>query len=270
LQDRGDLLEERMHMFRALEEEFLALYSRAKQSICPTKMSLDEALDTLDQASNEVTAKVSASRILQGLHVTPEEMRTFLQNEKTDKSIQDHVQLLPECISVLSRAQQCNWNLGILSINWCPALIHATVLHSLEEQEQEQEKDGTPIARISSSTIPVWSNAVSEQGVVDLQVPGALAKKERILKLQNEHAHDTSVVVYVGDSSTDLAALAAADIGILIGGSQSTIGVARQFGIPVFSLQNYNNVDSALTKGAIWTTDNWAGIDEFLKQQSMI
>jgi len=281
LQNRNDLLEERMATFRILEEEFVTLYNKAKQTICSKQMSLDEALDVLDQASNIVTAKVSASGILHGLQsVSPEEMRTFLRDDNTDQSIRDHAQLLPECISVLSRAQQCHWNVGILSINWCPSLIHAVVLHSLVEEQQQQQqqlKDGTLTThqKLSCSTIPVWSNVIKDHGVVDLHVPGALAKKERILKLQNKNndfSNGASVlVVYVGDSSTDLAALRAADIGILIGGSQSTIDVAQKFGITIFPLKDYNtSIDSAVAKGAIWTTDNWKHIGEFLEQQSMV
>eukprot|EP00978_Attheya_sp_CCMP212_P019717 scaffold55482_cov26-Attheya_sp.AAC.1 len=102
--------------------------------------------------------------------------------------------------------------------------------------------------------------SVDHDGVVSLQVPGALAKKNRILQLKA-----SGLVVYIGDSATDLAALVEADLGILIGnsGSSSTATMAEQWGInvhplrhrPQFLLQEEGGITNV-----IWMAESWAEI----------
>jgi magnesium-transporting ATPase (P-type) len=59
--------------------------------------------------------------------------------------------------------------------------------------------------------------------------------------LQQNQNNNNNLVVYVGDSSTDLLALIQADVGILLMGSKSTIGLALKFGVTIRSLNDYNN-----------------------------
>jgi hypothetical protein len=110
----------------------------------------------------------------------------------------------------------------------------------------------------------VWSNQVdSETGEVSLAVPGALAKRQRIAKLREEN--DSCCIVYVGDSSTDLAALIEADIGILMGNNESTIRMARQWGVLVRPLSERPTTNmKAEGESVIWTTECWSEIETLL------
>ena len=123
-----------------------------------------------------------------------------------------------------------------------------------------------------TTTIPIWSNAVDSNGVVHLNVSGAIAKQTQIVKLQRQQK-----VIYVGDSSTDLAALVQADVGILIGTSQSTRDMCKQFKIPMIPITDYlqrddsdennendNNNDNGPYKRTVWTAQNWNEIGIFL------
>lgn len=115
--------------------------------------------------------------------------------------------------------------------------------------------------------VPIWSNVVNQHGVVDLQVPGALAKQARIRQLQQESG---CTVIYVGDSSTDLAALVQANVGILfLAGSQSTIRLAEQFDIDLRPLRDRDKITEighSSTKKIIWTVEAWDEIGDFLRQ----
>jgi hypothetical protein len=181
--------QQRLARFKRLEDEFVRLYAAARMKMCSQTMTLCDALDSLDDVSKLVTEQVSESGVLLGLSsASPEDIMSIIEQ---DSDIRNHVRLRSGCASVLSQAMG-SWQLGILSINWCPSLIDATLLRSL------------PCAQ----NVPVWSNSVDQHGVVSQVVAGALDKRARIAKLKR-----SAFVVYIGDSTTDLAALVEADLG---------------------------------------------------------
>jgi 2-hydroxy-3-keto-5-methylthiopentenyl-1-phosphate phosphatase len=194
--------------------------------MCHKTMSLDEALNSLDIASNHVTEKVSSSGVLRGLCVPPERIFQIIED---DEEVGDHVRLHPGCVEVITQATNKKWRLGVLSINWCPSLIDAALVRELVRHNNNQNS-------AAEFETPIWSNSVDGEGNVSLRVPGALAKKDRISELKSSIG-DESTVMYVGDSLTDLAALVEADIVILIGQSKSTIAIAELWGVKVIPLK---------------------------------
>jgi phosphoserine phosphatase len=255
-QEEKSLVEERLEVFSELEQEYFALYNEAKSKI-QEDHSLFEVLDRLDDISTRVTSKVSASGVLKGLLASLEftkEMQQLLERH----SLQ--VKMRPHCGSVLSKIQSARqWDIGVLSINWCPSLIAASIQPLLENCLDVP----MPI---------IWSNLVqAESGEVSLIIPGALAKKERIKKLKQEG--EVSVVVYVGDSSTDLAALIEADVGILIGGSESTINMAKDRGVKIRPLSEYGSSmcvtldERDQSQNVIWATECWSEVENILYSQ---
>jgi len=285
--------------------------------------SMHDVLDALDEPSNKVTHMVSESRVLQGLgHVDARDLEGMLQLSgvtthtatatTASENAQDNgesvdkiaVRLRHGCEStlarILSQNEQMNkeessaspsshcsgWGLAVLSINWCPALIDASLVRPIVRKRRN-------ILQIDScdTEIPIWSNHVDGDGKVSLHVPGALAKRERIVELRSHIAQTTtnrnnnnnddddvadgeSVIVYVGDSSTDLAALLEADIGILMGNSSSTAKIARRWGIDIVPLQERKahgfgsgangDVGSMQKKKVLWQVDSWSEIDGML------
>jgi hypothetical protein len=115
-------------------------------------------------------------------------------------------------------------------------------------------------------------------------VPGAAAKKARIASLRNHGAatqgtllqqqQQSSLIIYIGDSSTDLSALLEADIGVMIGHSKSTIAICERWGIQLqplskrlerrLRLDDNNDVDKD-DKHTIWVTTSWTEINWFLE-----
>ena len=198
------------------------------------------------------------------------------------------------------------WSLAVLSINWCPALIDASLVKPVLRKRQHLRRGEQNDRQIIESDegqnydddteIPVWSNHVDGDGVVTLHVPGALAKRDKIAELRrslNEECEfiknidsniDTerssslgtrSMIVYVGDSSTDLAALLEADIGIIMGKSSSTFMIAERWGIQIFPLQHRGkhgfrdtllDDNSKRSKNHLWQVESWQEIDDMLRE----
>ena len=240
-------LEERIALFKTFEDEYYQLYNVAKEKMCSETMSLEEALDSLDEVSNLVTEHVSASGVLKGLNASSNTIANLIES---DEKVRDNVALRSGCLDVLTRKAANGWLLGILSINWSPSLIHAAIVRPLSQRV------------LDTVDVPIWSNLVNSNGVLSLKIPGALAKRACIQKLK------PNFVVYVGDSSTDLLALIEADIGILIGSSNSAIDVANRWRIQVFPLSKRPETTTRQdddTANVIWRAKNWLEIDQLLK-----
>lgn len=244
--DDSDSVERRISRFKELENEFVCLYAAAKNAMSSQTMTLCDALDTLDAVSKAVTEKVSQSGVLLGLdRYRSEDISRVIER---DSEFGDRVRLRSGCASVLAQAMS-SWQLGVLSINWCPPLIDATLLQ--------------PISRecMSSSTqsVPIWCNSVDHNGVVSQQISGALDKRAQIAKLK-----PSGLVVYVGDSTLDLAALVEADVGILIGNSKSTTTIAEEWGIKVIPLNQWHFMEKGETPRVIWMAESWSEIENLL------
>jgi hypothetical protein len=165
------------------------------------------------------------------------------------------------------------WSLAVLSINWCPALIDASLVKPVLKRQR------SALGVNSCNTeIPIWSNQVDGEGVVSLHVPGASAKRDRIIELRrNIHLRSdkSCVIVYVGDSPTDMSALLEADIGIVIGNSSSTKMIAALWCIQIVPLRHRDQhgfggiLDGDLVnwgKKLLWQAESWKEIDDALIQ----
>ena len=308
-------LQKRLDQFQLLEDEFMKRYGEARSNMFSNEddqsTSLYDVLDALDEPSCIVTDMVSASGCLSGLgHADTTEVEGMLnlhgvtetdkdaKEERTlenENNIENHpddkvvVRLRQGCESTLSRillddmakpkedAHTClGWSLAVLSINWCPALIDASIVQPIIRRRRS-------LMNIKScdTEVPIWSNEVNRDGVVTLHVPGALAKRDRILELKRYIKRDCdqtqSTVIYVGDSSTDLAGLLAADVGIIMGNSSSLIQIAKSWGVQIVPLKHRSEhgfesmimADRSETdseKKILWQVDEWQEIDEALQE----
>ena len=186
--------------------------------------------------------------------------RILSENNEDDSSYEED---LSSCLG---------WSIAVLSINWCPALIDASLVTPVLKRQRS-------LLGVNSrkTEIPIWSNQVDGEGVVSLHVPGASAKRDRIIELRR-HIHmmndNSSVIVYVGDSPTDMSALLEADIGIVMGNSSSTKIIAARWCIQIVPLQHrdqhgFNIMDGDLGIGRnklLWQAESWKEIDDMLIQ----
>ena len=187
--------------------------------------------------------------------------RILSENNEDDSSYEED---LSSCLG---------WSIAVLSINWCPALIDASLVTPVLKRQRS-------LLGVNSrkTEIPIWSNQVDGEGVVSLHVPGASAKRDRIIELRR-HIHmmndNSSVIVYVGDSPTDMSALLEADIGIVMGNSSSTKIIAARWCIQIVPLQHRDQhgfgsiLDGDLGIGRnklLWQAESWKEIDDMLIQ----
>jgi soluble P-type ATPase len=100
---------------------------------------------------------------------------------------------------------------------------------------------------------------VDQHGVALQVVAGALDKRAQIAKLKR-----SGFVVYIRDSTTDLAALVEADLGILIGHSKSTAAIAEEWGIMVVPLNQRHVMDQDESASVIWMAESWSEIELLL------
>lgn len=295
----------RISVFSMLEDAYFKMYTEAQKLIRQQQHTsyldqnslleqLEESLVKLDTVSTEITHEVSKWSVLKGLGgISPEEMLEILdlykknqnnleptraENKVTaggsNEELLECLSLQKGCISVLKdRLVSNEYNVGVLSINWCPALIQSLLVHPLCGTiafVPDDNDDGSKpeAASLGFGEVPVWSNSVTKDGTVKLPFEGAIAKKEHILRLQQQRREGDdimdpgAVVVYVGDSSTDLLAILQADVGILLGGSSSAIELAKGFGVLVKPLADFAPGDLPV----VWTADNWDEIGSFLSQ----
>ena len=310
--DHQQDLKKRLDQFQLLEDEFMRRYAEAKTNMFNSEndessTSLYDVLDALDEPSNVVTEMVSASKCLSGLgHADTNEVEgmlnlhgvtreTILENANNSENQSDDkvtIRLRQGCESTLSRIllddkaskdgceeddHKClGWRLAVLSINWSPKLIDACLVQPVLRRRRS-------LLRIEScdTEVPIWSNEVDREGVVTLHVPGALAKRDRLIELKKyikQGCDQTqNILVYVGDSSTDLAALLVADIGIVMGNSSSLIKIAKSWGIEIAPLKNRHehgfqkllSTDASEEppgKKILYQTDKWQEIDEALQE----
>ena len=293
-------LQNRLSQFKVLEDEYMRLLGETYTNLFSDndkggeeeieRQSIYEVLHALDDPSIQVTKMVSDSRLLGGLgHASSHEISEILADD--DKhNIQ--VSLKDGCSDVLARillnkpdAADMNqsssneplcsgWSLAVLSINWCPSLIDAALIQPLLKKRRS-------ILQIEhcDTEIPVWSNRVDEEGVVLLEVPGALAKRDRIKELRR-HIHEndertgsSSIIIYVGDSTTDLAALLEADIGIIIGESSSIMMIAERYGVKIIPSKkrgSSDSIESSCEEKILWQVDRWSEIDELLLEVDQV
>ncbi|KAG1664830.1 hypothetical protein FOA52_007088 [Chlamydomonas sp. UWO 241] len=78
-------------------------------------------------------------------------------------------------------------------------------------------------------------------------------------------ASPRGLVAYVGDSTSDLLALLAADVGIVIGSNRSLRRVCARFGVALRPLSSSVSLtDAGASSGVLYTTNSWHDVSDFL------
>jgi len=259
-------------------EDILHLVTESKgestttESNAATEDDDDDDDDDRDDDGKSLSDKKVVVRLRHGCETTlarilSDEYATTTTNEyrkeQEEEDDNDTNSLRPNSSSCLG------WSLAVLSINWCPALIDASLVRPVLKRKRDIL--GVTSSARDDAEIPIWSNRVDADGVVSLHVPGALAKRDKITELRGRILRTTtseddrsdddprddgssgngsSVIVYVGDSSTDLAALLEADVGILIGNSGSATAMAERWGVEIVPLRQRETW--VLERGGWW------------------
>ncbi|KAJ8577696.1 hypothetical protein ON010_g1510 [Phytophthora cinnamomi] len=109
------------------------------------------------------------------------------------------VQLRANCAKTLAAVEQ--WE--VLSTNWSTELVAAALQHA---------GVATASTQIVSNELKMDEHGVST-GEIDVTVQSPVDKERRVAELRSRQGDEQSVVVFVGDSATDLLAMLEADVG---------------------------------------------------------
>lgn len=137
-------------------------------------------------------------------------------------------------------------------------------------------------ASISSNDL-VYDESGTSSGEIAVQVSGSFGKHQRFLTLEaaardafaSSEPSTRSISIYVGDSVTDLLAMLDADVGIVVGDSDTFEKAAGAFGIAVRPLASaYGVLDGTeklrrqgapdRTGQCVYRVSQWAEIEVFL------
>ena len=258
---------EQLSSFGVHERDYMEGHARllgggeleAEPSAAVDVAALSAFLAALDDHSTRTTREVSRSGVLAGLDGArvAETFTAWAAGEVVGQlAPQPPPSLQPGCAAALAAAAAAGCRLGVLSVNWCPALIHALLAPPLGAD--------APAAETLTVAPPyeLWCNSLAPDGRVRLAVAGAAQKARKIDGLVRAARRDggggavacvlstrilgaqfgaillsaRAIYRYVGDSATDLTALLAADVGILVGTSESARRIARRFGVKLAPL----------------------------------
>jgi len=176
---------EQLSSFGVHERDYMEGHARllgggeleAEPSAAVDVAALSVFLAALDDHSTRTTREVSRSGVLAGLDGArvAETFTAWAAGEVVGQlAPQPPPSLQPGCAAALAAAAAAGCRLGVLSVNWCPALIHALLAPPLGAD--------APAAETLTVAPPyeLWCNSLAPDGRVRLAVAGAAQKARKI------------------------------------------------------------------------------------------
>ena len=181
-----------------------------------------------------------STKLLEG--ITTKGLFEFAQN----------VELMPDVLTVLENLKVLNLPLHVISLNFSEKLIHFVL-----------NRQGTLPIEIHTNKLE-FENGTSN-GIMDKKYVSASDKEVQLENIIENAENSSGVTIYIGDSFTDLLALLKADVGIIIGESESMYKVCNDFGIHVvpsseWSYERFSNEENKV----LYLVSTWNDIQEFI------
>ncbi|KAK8945207.1 hypothetical protein KSP39_PZI008223 [Platanthera zijinensis] len=248
--------------WRGLSSQYTEEYEQCIENLLPAEVAdafvLDDIYERLQQLSDfekKANSRVIQSGVLKGMNV--DDIKRAGELLKLHDGCSDFFQ------KIVGLKERLHTDIHILSYCWCADLIRSAFSSAG-----------------CSAGVSIHSNEFEYKGSIST---GEIARKMespldklqafRIILDQSTDAPHMSV--YIGDSVGDLLCLLEADIGIVVGSSQSLRRVAKQFGIsfvPLFEglvhKQSELRSDGSLAwnakSGVLYTVSGWPEIHTFI------
>ncbi|CEG38698.1 HAD-like domain [Plasmopara halstedii] len=175
------------------------------------------------------------------------------------------VRIRPDCIETLASIDK--WI--VISVNWSRKLVETVM------DESGVTFDTT---QIIANELEMNAESVTT-GIINVKVQSSM-DKERFVNHARMMQKDTqSILVYVGDSVTDLLALIAADLGIWMVSDASTSStklldqLVKFYRIHVHPLIKFNSFRECIAKASddrpvLFTVSSWAQLKSFIESAS--
>lgn len=184
---------------------------------------LRQVLHELSDFEREANARVVGSDFLAGLS------REAVKQAGSRVAMREGCRHLLTRVALEGRSLRQNLEFHILSVCWSRSFIEGTLSSNALE-----------FANIHCNELQFDDLHVSD-GNIDRRIESAVDKEKVLEKIlsqaeQNANQNRDSLLIYVGDSVTDLLCLLRADVGIVIGESSSLERMAAAFGIKMLPL----------------------------------
>ncbi|KAG6553729.1 hypothetical protein Mapa_004644 [Marchantia paleacea] len=184
---------------------------------------LRQVLKELSDFEREANARVVGSEFLAGLS------REAVKQAGSRVAMREGCRHLLTRVSLEGRSLLQNLEFHILSVCWSRSLIEGTF-----------SSNGLEFANIHCNELR-FNNLHVSDGNIDRRIESAVDKEKVLEKIlsqakQKVNQNRDSLLIYVGDSVTDLLCLLRADVGIVIGESISLERMAAAFGIKMLPL----------------------------------
>ena len=167
----------------------------------------------------------------------------------------EKVELMPDLLNVLKTLKVLNLTFHVVSLNFSKKLI----LGALNQA-------GTLPLDVHSNELE-FKNGICT-GNMDKKFLSAFDKEVLLMKIVQNADKDSGVSIYIGDSFTDLLALLEADIGLVIGDSNTLHNVCNKFGIHVVPLHFWNyarlSEKNAESQPVLFSVKSWMEIKNFV------
>jgi phosphoserine phosphatase len=173
----------------------------------------------------------------------------FLANIKREelKNIGKNIEKQADVETILAKMKKSGLQINILSSNWSKELIVGAI-------------DSLP-DKIISNDLEFDEYGIST-GQINLRIISPFDKLKYYRRLKSNVGNN----LYIGDSTSDLLAILAADIGVLFGRSESVMRVISHFNIPFKELSDkdrFSEVQFDINKTILIVT-SWRRLDTFL------
>ena len=194
-------------------------------------------LASLTEIEQRSVRRVETAGIFKGL--TVEEVNKYALEEVQSGG----VLLRDGWDTLLALVHRDGGSIGLISANWSAVWIRQCLYHASKVDARDILKD-----------LRIYANEV-----VDLDKPGGASggtmintsrDKGRVLRERRREIGD-GVILYVGDSPTDLEALTSADIGIIIrddsikSGNKELADICERLQIPVRSIDEFSQIQKS-------------------------
>ena len=197
-------------------------------------------LAEVGNGDSQAIDELISSKLLQG--ITAKRLFDFAQ----------YVELMPNVLTVLEHLKTLNVPFHVISLNFSEKLIQYVL-----------NRENTLPIEIHTNKLDFENGA--SNGIIDKKFVSAYDKEVQLEYIIENAGNSSGVTIYIGDSFTDILALLKADIGIIIGESNSVFKVCNDFGIHVVALSewSYERINSKETK-VLYSVSNWDDIQKFI------
>ena len=243
--------EERARLMKIWQQhgkDYFTGYKQVLEEILNSK-SVDGKFDL--KGLESMLHKVDAFNTKQSLKLA--QYHIFDDIEKSSfEALSQRVVLRPGVLEFMNKfLVEKNIPTQILSLNWLPGLIRSSLKGFVAPED------------VHANTVPAFQDA-SSQVLRSGEVSNGFEKR-RLLRQWAQKSTRSGPVVYVGDSMSDLPALLEADIGFLIGNSQTTLKICKLYGIKVVPAGSIRGAKSlCLAENTLYQVNSWKEIETLL------